>query len=305
MRVNRGGLRIILVCGCLLFVDILRLQFRAGSGFEVQRYSENFAESKGFVGYSCLGPFQIEREVLPWLNSSSFLIVAHVNRDTVELFRNFHLFMLAAAPSTKLFIITESREVLNFVDNHIHFVLFLDEPGSGASTLVDFGSREYRNLIYTRTEIVSKLLFAELNVLIVDIDSVWLKNPIDYLLTLPSFDIAGQVDGNRLCGGFLSLNGSSHRVQRLWKEVTEAYKGFSTVDSNDIQSTEQGILHQKLEKNFSDLHVIHLPSNLFPSGKIYFTESYRNMSPIIVHNNYIVGVQKKIARFKTYGLWRI
>lgn len=45
---------------------------------------------------------------------------------------------------------------------------------------------------------------------------------------------------------------------------------------------------------------------VFPSGGVFFeTEEVQRagVQPVIVHNNFIFGVQQKIRRFKERGLW--
>ena len=46
----------------------------------------------------------------------------------------------------------------------------------------------------------------------------------------------------------------------------------------------------------------------YPNGSRYFNNInsiYKNYTPKIVHNNYIVGTKNKIERFKKNGLWFI
>lgn len=45
---------------------------------------------------------------------------------------------------------------------------------------------------------------------------------------------------------------------------------------------------------------------VFPSGGVFFeTEEVQRagVQPVIVHNNFIFGVEQKIRRFKERGLW--
>jgi hypothetical protein len=50
--------------------------------------------------------------------------------------------------------------------------------------------------------------------------------------------------------------------------------------------------------------VSYLPRGLFPNGKDYFAKGMR-ASAVLVHNNFIRGLDRKIARFKTHGLWLV
>jgi hypothetical protein len=51
-----------------------------------------------------------------------------------------------------------------------------------------------------------------------------------------------------------------------------------------------------------------LDRDLFPSGKNYFSErkpQAKGVTPVVIHNNYIVGAQAKIDRFRNENLWYI
>lgn len=52
-----------------------------------------------------------------------------------------------------------------------------------------------------------------------------------------------------------------------------------------------------------------LPQAAFPTGGLYFknpdwVQETKGMQ-VIIHNNYIVGFEKKIKRFQEYGLWLV
>ena len=48
-----------------------------------------------------------------------------------------------------------------------------------------------------------------------------------------------------------------------------------------------------------------LPLKVFPNGKMFFEQMQKSLrnKVYVVHNNFIVGKEKKIQRFKQYQLW--
>lgn len=46
------------------------------------------------------------------------------------------------------------------------------------------------------------------------------------------------------------------------------------------------------------------PRELFPNGQDYFTKGMRARA-VLVHNNFIRGLDQKVARFKLHGLWLV
>lgn len=52
-----------------------------------------------------------------------------------------------------------------------------------------------------------------------------------------------------------------------------------------------------------------LPQAAFPTGGLYFknktwVRETKGMH-VIIHNNYIIGFEKKIKRFREYGFWLV
>jgi hypothetical protein len=49
-------------------------------------------------------------------------------------------------------------------------------------------------------------------------------------------------------------------------------------------------------------HIALLSEDLFPNGHVYYIQG-RKDNAMIVHNNWIKGLQSKIDKFKEEGLW--
>jgi hypothetical protein len=64
----------------------------------------------------------------------------------------------------------------------------------------------------------------------------------------------------------------------------------------------QTLINQALKRHA--MVVRGLPRELFPSGKAFFSPSFAG-APAVVHNNYIVGHDAKVDRFKQRGLWLV
>lgn len=287
---------------CLLMV--ISLGIYATEQINLHSKRNNAVLTRLTLGYTGLGKFQIDSNILPWLEDSPLVITTYINQGFLRLFKNFEIYFQRVSWNEKLLVMTEDSDVVRYLqDKQRYFVLVLDGTSKRVSDAVDYGTVSYKKLIYSRTETVRILLNAHLRVLLVDIDAVWLRNPVEYLLHLAPMDIAGQLDGSMLCGGFLFMNGSSASINELWSNVSEQYRAHIEEDDRSHRSTEQGILNILLKNNYTHLKVVKLPAEDFPSGNLYFKPDTKILSPVVVHNNYIVGVDRKIERFKDYNLW--
>lgn len=97
---------------------------------------------------------------------------------------------------------------------------------------------------------------------------------------------------------------ASKAVQNLWSNVTDQY--YESILSNkvdhSIENTEQGILRKLLNKEM--VAVKEFDRDIFPSGHDYFVQGRRNKA-CVVHNNYIIGIERKIQRFREANLWQL
>jgi len=191
--------------------------------------------------------------------------------------------------------------------------------GSGAAAL-DYNTLPYQRLMAARSLAVLALLEGGIDVLVADTDAVWLSDPFPEHLAQGSgngteFDVAGQIDETDtwcrgcLCGGFLYLRSASHRVLDLWRRVARGYEAHVASIQEAGNLSEQLILNQLLaSREFADVKVRRLDRLLFPHGRAFFelrSPQSANVTPVVVHNNFVVGAEAKMRRFKSEGLWFI
>ena len=92
------------------------------------------------------------------------------------------------------------------------------------------------------------------------------------------------------CAGFMALQPSPLSIDLLenWK---------ASLVTPYINQVKLNSLVQK-----SAIRHKQLPQKEFPDGSMYFDRKMRR-NVVVVHNNYIVGHENKVQRFKNVGLW--
>ena len=195
-------------------------------------------------------------------------------------------------------------------------------PSSCLSCAKDFGSLRYQELILLRTGLVMRLLELGYNPLIADIDTVWLRNPFPYIhqvthspTTGSPVDVYVTMDGEtNICGCFLFFRNSTGSLL-FWAEVLQQHRQLvmearSAPDGllKTFDESEQMIITRLLlSKEYKlPLVVYVLPARWFPSGLDYFNRRTHlvqategdDEGPLVVHNNFIIGLWPKISRFQ-------
>ena len=174
---------------------------------------------------------------------------------------------------------------------------------------MNYKKEGFNKLTSRRAYYLSRLIEHYDKIIYSDIDTIWKKDPRPYFKG-GQFDFWAQIDGviegspyfkgfiPFICTGFLALRSTPITLKLLqkWQNVTAA---------NPILHQDQNVIQRiafELDANYAVL-----PMELFPSGRLYFeTMSNQDREKIVVlHNNFIVGKEKKITRFKNFHLWAL
>lgn len=205
----------------------------------------------------------------------------------------------------------------------------------GRDGAFEFGAACYQQQILARTKVAMYLLLLGYAPLIADIDTVWTRNAFKEIympsgaatirfLNIPSeetetknfyVDMVAALDAEEICGCFVYLR-PGHRTIAFWSAVTKSHSeivlGIPVGEKfvSDFFNSEQKVLTKLILKSeyASRLVVKILDRSTLPSGYDYFNlnccrPNETNIGAAIIHNNYIIGIDAKRARFQRYGLW--
>jgi hypothetical protein len=173
---------------------------------------------------------------------------------------------------------------------------------------------EFRKMFINKLKIISNLLKQyKKPILHIDTDIVVLSSQLDKQindLCHTKFDIIFQSDNTNfiqstnLCTGFMLLNYTKNTLFCLKKGIYYIKKNINQIEHWGDQRSINYVL-----KKYPNKFIIKTFSHIdYPNGYRYFNNLntvYKIYKPIIVHNNYIKGLQNKINRFKKHKLWFI
>jgi len=166
-------------------------------------------------------------------------------------------------------------------------VELIDEESN--SNFQTFRKGNWSNIVYNKFKIIHKNLIDNNFVLISDGDIV-IENPnlYNYLLEnikdkdmLIQNDTIDDNDNSNLCSGFIFIKSNSKTLDFFNPKVMEFKKNTVGWDDQVYINNHKHLINYKL-----------LPLSLFPNGRYYYS-NFRNISPYIIHFNWIVGNEKK------------
>jgi hypothetical protein len=184
----------------------------------------------------------------------------------------------------------------------------------------EYGTKEFQDTMMFRTRFLGEILKIGYNFMTADLDSIWLDNPFKYLH--PRADLQGQQHKVINISGGLVYVKSTDEGAKFWRAVIECQerniefiatheKGTYVPSRYDEQycinsiSTEwvkdRSLGHAQFSKNL-------LLTNRFPDGRSFFEKNIpqkQGVQPVVIHNNWIIGEENKVERFKSWGYWAI
>jgi hypothetical protein len=147
----------------------------------------------------------------------------------------------------------------------------------------------FRNVVKYKWRIIEEIYRQHKELCWVDTDIVFKENPTDLIKDQDEILFQSDSPGSTLCSGFMVFNPSS--------ECEELVKECSSNTEEDDQILVNRIALDKYYDN-----VALLSPDLFPNGHVYYKENKKE-NAVIVHNNWMIGVDTKITHFKEENLW--
>jgi hypothetical protein len=183
------------------------------------------------------------------------------------------------------------------------------EPDDMINDVLKYKTLNYQRLMAKRTQFIDQVLNLNYTILLADNDAIWMQNPIEFIrkeYANKSFDLLAQNDNmktnsSQICGGFIYMKPTTN-MKALWHSVAKKHTHL-VMNEQQYLITEQVLLNQFLKSSGAIL--IYLPTEYYPSGYFMFKEfkPEEKKRVHVIHNNWIVGTQKKIERFKQYNIW--
>ncbi|XP_071477386.1 uncharacterized protein [Diadema antillarum] len=242
---------------------------------------------------------------LPLTHAGDPIVLITCNRAFLDFAQNWIESVRRLGTRPNVLAIAEDIEAYRTLRKHPREVAAVMTPRAASpQAALKYLSREYNLLINRRPAYIYRLLQKGKDVLFCDVDMVWLRDPLPYLVG--DYDVVLQEDLHDpkvvYCAGFVFFRATNATRSLVWEWMDRIHKARNRLP-------DQKILNDLLDEKFDpNLRMKVLDSDLFPNGKLYFDVRWREqrrIPPVIVHNNWIEGHELKVERFKEHGFWYI
>ena len=169
-----------------------------------------------------------------------------------------------------------------------------------------WNTKGYDRICYLKLEWIFRILSLNMNILLIDGDIVFRKNPID---DLQKWEANDQFDGwiqndsqddrnmDNLCTGYIFIRSNPKMIQLYDCVSEEGKRKYQTCAFDNNDQT----YFNKFVKPFS--HFQPLPLEQYPNGKMYYENTdLIDKTAIMVHFNWVHG-HIKMVNMKRYKMW--
>lgn len=228
-----------------------------------------------------------------------------------------------------------ARDAMQRVPNsETIFLSELEGGREGAGT--SYGTPGYWLLMMERTRLIREILELGVGVFAFETDQIWLRDPVPYVKRLvrggDDVDIVGTLDTRHEVGGnFLFLN-PTLPTRRLWREVSTRFEEsfrksrmdgrsdnaaktvkWRYIENDQSLLTRLALYDEALRARGNAVVFRALDVELFVDGRWYgegtdreaksHYQHGRSRSPVLINNNFIIGIENKMRRAQRHGHW--
>ena len=204
----------------------------------------------------------------------------------------------------KVFIVCIDKKCADVFKNMGYSTYCIDDKG--LSKFCPWNTKGYDRICYLKLELIYRLLSLNKNVLLIDGDIVFRKNPLTDIVdwckdTIYDVWIQNDAQDNRntrnMCTGYMFIK-TSDRLIELYDCVSE--KGQQKYMKCAFDNNDQSYFNNFVKPVCM---FCPLPLEQYPNGKMYYenTESLKEKATI-VHFNWVQG-HMKLAKMKEHKMW--
>ena len=237
-------------------------------------------------------------------NKDNVVFLVSVDNGYVDMAMNLYETSFQKLGLTNfLFVCSDSQSAVELATLNIDCFVFEQNIATDEASI--YMSKDFIAKTHVKTKIILSALYLGYKILITDADIVLFKNPLLYL-NCTTCDIEIQSDHIEDNSGFYLARPTTGAILLHQRMLDIANSSSKTSNQKALKRALKSMTKKNLIK------VGHMDKALFPCGIYYFEKASRMWEEdnvchecVMVHNNWIVGKQAKVLRFKDHLLWSL
>jgi len=249
--------------------------------------------------------------------SHGFVYLLFTNNAFVEMTKNWICNMQSIAPKVLMQTVvladcSDTVMQLTEMEPRLHYFIYESDYAAAAS----FGTFAYYRIVLERLFIQNMIIQHGINVMIIESDQIWMsdvhnvlqdafKSGVQIIAGDEHIHVTGPGSGY-ICGGFYGII-STEKTRSFFSRYVRKHESnlmkFRRTTGTISVENDQSLLSRLVKKANFSVHWLDLCQ--YSNGKWYESPIIRASckTPGVLHNNYIVGTDRKVIRAQTWGHW--
>lgn len=258
-----------------------------------------------------------------------WIVLLAVNTGYYDFFLNWMSFYQKLNVSLPVHVIAEDDHVYQKIEQLRLANVQVERSAldNNSTDAFQFGTEEYRKLVYGRPTHIKRKLEQGHSVFYNDIDTVWRRNPLLFILQAQNklrhpldlyvqYEFRGYLREWRrdpaeadYCTGIMAIRSNPITIQFIsdWEDRLTQNPKHRTDQSTFNYVIGEDTYNRNNNHNRNNLNHAPLPLSEFPNGKLFFNlwklRPWRRRHAVIVHANYMSGHDLKKERLGQHNLW--
>lgn len=274
-----------------------------------------------------------KKEITKFAGNAGYLITSLANYGYLPMIKNW-IYFIRKLNINNYVIFTLDKKLYDELKKLNINTCFLKTDKPLSSEIASYGSVDFNKVTRTKLEIIYKLLKEDLSILLSDLDTIWLSNPVEYITLDSDFDVQIQFEARgfdiddpsqeRLYNtGFYYVR-SNKKTIRLFKNALNGVKEYLQKNPRNIPNRDDQYFFNKVLRTNKDWVNVSTPGSIntgdktklqlkvldplmFPNGHSYFKGGKDfgalRTKPVVIHANFLSTMDEKIKTLKEFNYW--
>ena len=241
-----------------------------------------------------IAPCLIGNTVIATLTNHGYLLY------TLNMLKSLRPFGL----DKQILIVTIDAKSYNILKNMGYNTVCIHKDTDNLGKFHPWNTKGYDKICYYKLELIYNILSLKRNILLIDGDIVFQKNPIPHIdeWNVTNNDTWVQNDGindddtRNMCTGYMFIR-SNEKMIALYDCVSES--GKEKYKKCAFDNNDQTYFNAFVKPGCT---MLSLPLMLYPNGNIFYAMPTLKDCAVLIHFNWVKG-HEKMAKMKEHKMW--
>ncbi|KAK8812346.1 hypothetical protein WA158_007580 [Blastocystis sp. Blastoise] len=232
------------------------------------------------------------------------IVITFITPEYIEMFLMFYYKSIIPHDIKNFLVFVSDQNLYRTLKSESIPCTLITQYKSYNKKNIQYGTQGFIDIVNMKTLCILYVLEQGYNVLFTDVDIIFLDNPLYYFNH--TYDINAQMEGyyeiKEINSGFMYIHSNMHTLACFYNAFS-LYLTQNIRQQTAVNDAVFNLIPNSLSLNELDIYRFPMGNDFFVEGNHVFLDDSPCETCIIVHNNWIKGIDAKIYRLKEIGYY--